>query len=317
MADMASNRQTLVSNPNRSQRAYEIKNDLEKTYSFWAQRNIVPFSIISAFLVAYFVILIVVMADAHWACATKANPTYINFNMITWMGLWYRCINYFNNQDQSGNQQTSQTWQCIAIDPTIQILPPIYIYSRIMLCIAIMFSFSTLLSAIMIFPFVKYSYHNKRKLTLYTAIASLISSLLLFSVAMWWVVASYTNGLGWVSSAQKPVEFVQPYVSAWKPAWCCWTAWFVSIFSLGFTGFIFFVWKGMPDFDVEGFIQERIEKEQEKEEFIDEQIRFRDDMVEENVARPYFPPASPRPSTYKSPKYSEKGSKSQGPVDYV
>ena len=239
----------------------------ENTYKYWAQKNIVPFSLIAAFILAYFTIIIVIMADAHWACATKANPMYINFNQLTWMGLWYRCINFYQVQDQSASGTGSQTWNCLPMDPTIQILPALYIYSRIIMCIAIMLSFSSLLLSILIFPLVNYSYHNKRKMTLVTAVFSLTTSLLVLSVTVWWVAASYNNGLGWVSGALKPVQFVQPYVSAWKPAWCCWLGFFSSCLAFGFSLFIFYTYKNMPDFDFEGIIEKKIEMEEQEEEF--------------------------------------------------
>merc|ERR1712226_778547 len=86
---------------------------------------------------------------------------------------------------------------------------------------------------------------------------------MLFSVTLWYMIASYTNGLGWISGAQAPVEFVQSYVSAWKPAWCCWLGWFMSIFGWLFSIFMLWTWKNMPEFDESGIIVEKIKENNE------------------------------------------------------
>ena len=57
----------------------------------------------------YFVAMIVICADAHWARGTKANPLYINFNQMPYIGLWYRCIVFYAGQDQSGCSRSQKT----------------------------------------------------------------------------------------------------------------------------------------------------------------------------------------------------------------
>lgn len=246
-----------------------VVSELENTYNFWAKRNIIPFSFFIVWNVIWLTILIVIMCDAHWACATKANPIYINFNQLTWIGLWYRCNNYYGQQDSTGG---SVTYYCNPMDPTIQILPPLYIYCRMVMVFVIMFATGQLLMSILTFPYVKYSYQNKRKLTLYQAILSLTSCIFTLSVTIWFVAASYSNGLGWVSAATAPVNFVQPYVSAWKPAWCSWLGLFTAIFGLGITVFMFFTYKNMPEFDAEGKIVEILKENEEDQELMDGKI---------------------------------------------
>merc|ERR1712176_689289 len=121
-----------------------------------------------------------------------------------------------------------------------------------------MLSFLAFCASILIFPYVPYGYQNKRKLTLACGFLTLGATILWLSIAIWWIVASFSNGLGWVSGAQQPVQFVQPYVAAWKPAWCCWLSFFFCLLSLIISGVIFWMWKGMPDFDAEGFIKEKL-----------------------------------------------------------
>ena len=140
-----------------------IKEQLTNTYDFWKKRNVVMFTFILIFQLIYFTVLLVVTADAHWSVATKANPIYINFNQLTYIGIWARCNVYYTTQDGSG---AGVRWQCNSMNPTIQVLPAYLIYTRIMIMIAIMLSFLAFCASILIFPYVPYGYQNKRKLTL-------------------------------------------------------------------------------------------------------------------------------------------------------
>merc|ERR1712226_1068286 len=149
------------------------------------------------------------------------NPLYINFNQMPYIGLWYRCIVFYAAQDQSGS---SGRWQCTPMDPTVQVLPGYLIYTRMAIIVSIILALVSLILNILAHPFLapkfKLDETKSKKLTYIMAWLEIIGGTLSIIACIWFTSSAFTNSLGWMTGSNAPVEFVQSYVSAWKPAWC-------------------------------------------------------------------------------------------------
>ena len=87
---------------------------------------------------------------------------------------------------------------------------------------------------------------EKSKQMTYTLIWLQASSAILSLIAcIWFTAAAFTNGLGWMTGSNAPVEFVQSYVSAWKPAWCLVVGLCVNAVELGMSVYTLWAWMHM------------------------------------------------------------------------
>lgn len=203
-------------------------------------------TVLAIYNFVYFVAMIVICADAHWARGTKANPLYINFNQMPYIGLWQRCIVFYGGQDQSGS---SGRYQCTPMDPSVQVLPGYLIYTRAAIILSILFSAASTIVATLSHPYLapkcKIDVEQSKKMT-YTLIwLQAFTSIISIIACVWFTAAAFSNGLGWMTGSNAPVEFVQSYVSAWKPAWCLDVGLCVNAVELGMAFYTLWAWMHM------------------------------------------------------------------------
>ena len=81
---------------------------------------------------------------------------------------------------------------------------------------------------------------------LYTLIwLQAFTSIISIIACVWFTAAAFSNGLGWMTGSNAPVEFVQSYVSAWKPAWCLDVGLCVNAVELGMAFYTLWAWMHM------------------------------------------------------------------------
>lgn len=103
----------------------------EDAYKIWANKNKFQTTTTLIYSIIWFILIFLICCSAHWTESTDANPFFINFNQIIWLGLWARCANYYYTQDQVAHDENANGYRCFNLDASIQILPAYILISRI------------------------------------------------------------------------------------------------------------------------------------------------------------------------------------------
>lgn len=209
----------------------------------------VPHSVCLLHNITHFILLLVICCDPHWAVGTKANPLYITFNQMPYIGLWYRCVNIFSTQGQTG---PAGNGDCVAMDPSVQVLPFYLIYTRACVILAIISQCGGIVAAIVahprLAPKVKISERRSKKMTYLLSLSMIANGFLTFTACFWYTWNSFSNGLGWMTGSQVPIQFVASYISAWKPAWCLVIGLVTSCVCMCFGFYLLTAWRDMEPF---------------------------------------------------------------------